>query len=114
MDRENGIYADHTKVHPIHFEGKYFKCRVPLNNVRSPQGRPVFVQASAARTCKGPSLLQVRAASNHSSATPPAALLLHRRCRIVDQDRLDQRTGNRFRNQFGLGCRRRLGYFKRR
>ena len=45
MDREHGIYADHTKVHPIHFEGKYFKCRGPLNTVPSPQGRPVFVQA---------------------------------------------------------------------
>jgi FMN-dependent oxidoreductase (nitrilotriacetate monooxygenase family) len=44
-DREKGIYADHTKVHPLHFEGKYFKCRGPLNTVRSPQGRPVYVQA---------------------------------------------------------------------
>src|SRR5580700_844682 len=24
-DREHSIYADHTKVHPIHFEGQYFK-----------------------------------------------------------------------------------------
>jgi long-chain alkane monooxygenase len=45
MDRAAGIYADHAKVRPIHFEGKYFKCRGPLNTVRSPQGRPVFVQA---------------------------------------------------------------------
>jgi FMN-dependent oxidoreductase (nitrilotriacetate monooxygenase family) len=45
QDREKGIYADHTKVHPLHFEGKYFKCRGPLNTVRSPQGRPVYVQA---------------------------------------------------------------------
>ncbi|HWK45639.1 MAG TPA: NtaA/DmoA family FMN-dependent monooxygenase [Stellaceae bacterium] len=45
MDRERDVYADHTKVHPIHFEGKYFKCRGPLNTVRSPQGRPVYVQA---------------------------------------------------------------------
>jgi FMN-dependent oxidoreductase (nitrilotriacetate monooxygenase family) len=45
MDRERGIYADHTKVQPIHFSGKYFQCRGPLNTVRSPQGRPVFVQA---------------------------------------------------------------------
>jgi long-chain alkane monooxygenase len=45
MDRTRGIYADHTKVRPIHFEGKYFKCRGPLNTVRSPQGRPAFVQA---------------------------------------------------------------------
>jgi FMN-dependent oxidoreductase (nitrilotriacetate monooxygenase family) len=44
-DREKGIYADHTKVHPIHFEGQFFKVRGPLNTVRSPQGKPVFVQA---------------------------------------------------------------------
>ncbi len=44
-DPERGIYADHTKVHPIHFEGKYFRCRGPLNTVRAPQGRPVYVQA---------------------------------------------------------------------
>ena len=45
MDRERGIYADHAHVHPINFEGRFFKCRGPLNTVRSPQGRPVFVQA---------------------------------------------------------------------
>jgi FMN-dependent oxidoreductase (nitrilotriacetate monooxygenase family) len=44
-DPLTGTYADHTKVHPIHFEGKFFKCRGPLNTVRSPQGKPVFVQA---------------------------------------------------------------------
>ena len=45
MDRETGTYADHRKVRPINFEGKFFKVRGPLNTVRSPQGRPVFVQA---------------------------------------------------------------------
>jgi FMN-dependent oxidoreductase (nitrilotriacetate monooxygenase family) len=44
-DRERGVYADHTKVHPIHFKGDFFQCRGPLNTVPSPQGRPVFVQA---------------------------------------------------------------------
>jgi alkanesulfonate monooxygenase SsuD/methylene tetrahydromethanopterin reductase-like flavin-dependent oxidoreductase (luciferase family) len=44
-DRERGIYADHMKVHPIHFEGRYFKCRGPLNTVPSPQSRPTYVQA---------------------------------------------------------------------
>jgi FMN-dependent oxidoreductase (nitrilotriacetate monooxygenase family) len=44
-DRERGIYADHTKVHPINFEGRFFKCRGPLNTVPGPQGRPTFVQA---------------------------------------------------------------------
>jgi FMN-dependent oxidoreductase (nitrilotriacetate monooxygenase family) len=45
MDRASGTYADHKKVHTINYEGKYFKCRGPLNTVRSPQGKPVFVQA---------------------------------------------------------------------
>jgi len=45
LDRERGIYADYRKVHPIDFEGRFFKCRGPLNTVRSPQGRPAFVQA---------------------------------------------------------------------
>jgi FMN-dependent oxidoreductase (nitrilotriacetate monooxygenase family) len=44
-DPVRGIYADHTKVNPINFEGKYFRVRGPLNTVRCPQGRPVFVQA---------------------------------------------------------------------
>jgi len=45
MDHERGIYADWRKVHPIHFEGEFFKCRGPLNTVPSPQRRPTFVQA---------------------------------------------------------------------
>jgi 3,4-dihydroxy-2-butanone 4-phosphate synthase/GTP cyclohydrolase II len=44
-DRETNTYADFKKVHAINFAGKYFKSRGPLNTVRSPQGRPVFVQA---------------------------------------------------------------------
>jgi alkanesulfonate monooxygenase SsuD/methylene tetrahydromethanopterin reductase-like flavin-dependent oxidoreductase (luciferase family) len=45
LDRETGTYADASKVHTIDFEGKFFKVRGPLNTVRSPQGRPAFVQA---------------------------------------------------------------------
>jgi FMN-dependent oxidoreductase (nitrilotriacetate monooxygenase family) len=44
-DRQRGVYADHTKVHPIHFKGEYFKVRGPLNTAPSPQGRPTYVQA---------------------------------------------------------------------
>ncbi|WP_371347175.1 NtaA/DmoA family FMN-dependent monooxygenase [Ancylobacter sp. IITR112] len=44
-DRTTGTYADASKVRPIHFEGKYFKSRGPLNCVPSPQQRPAFVQA---------------------------------------------------------------------
>jgi len=45
LDRETGTYADASKVHAINFEGQYFRSRGPLNTVRSPQGRPTFVQA---------------------------------------------------------------------
>jgi FMN-dependent oxidoreductase (nitrilotriacetate monooxygenase family) len=45
MDRDTGVYVDHTKVHPIHFEGKYFSSRGPLNTLPCPQGRPVIAQA---------------------------------------------------------------------
>jgi FMN-dependent oxidoreductase (nitrilotriacetate monooxygenase family) len=47
MDRERGVYADHTKVRTIDFEGRFYKSRGPLNTVRPPQGRPVFCQAGA-------------------------------------------------------------------
>ena len=45
LDRKTGTYADYTKVRPINFVGKYYKCRGPLNTAPSPQGRPTFVQA---------------------------------------------------------------------
>ncbi len=45
MDRESGIFVDHTKVHPINFKGRFFSSRGPLNTARPPQGRPVLVQA---------------------------------------------------------------------
>jgi long-chain alkane monooxygenase len=45
LDRETDTYADYTKVKPINFVGKYYKCRGPLNTVPSPQGRPALVQA---------------------------------------------------------------------
>ncbi len=45
LDRENNMFADGSKVHVVNHEGKYFKCRGPLNAPRSPQGRPPIVQA---------------------------------------------------------------------
>jgi FMN-dependent oxidoreductase (nitrilotriacetate monooxygenase family) len=50
MDHASDTYADHTKVRPIDFVGKYFKCRGPLNTVPSPQGRPAYVQAGGSPT----------------------------------------------------------------
>ncbi|MEV1294198.1 NtaA/DmoA family FMN-dependent monooxygenase [Pseudonocardia sp. NPDC049635] len=45
VDPQEPMLVDHTKVHPIDFEGSYFSCRGPLNTVPGPQGRPVFCQA---------------------------------------------------------------------
>ncbi len=45
LDPKTPMFADGSKVHPVHHEGKYFKCRGPLNAPRSPQGRPVICQA---------------------------------------------------------------------
>jgi FMN-dependent oxidoreductase (nitrilotriacetate monooxygenase family) len=45
IDQENNVYADFTKVHPIDFEGRFYKSRGPLNTVPGPQRRPVVVQA---------------------------------------------------------------------
>jgi FMN-dependent oxidoreductase (nitrilotriacetate monooxygenase family) len=53
LDRASNTYADASKVHTIDFEGKYFKCRGPLNTVPSPQGRPTFVQAGGSPRGRG-------------------------------------------------------------
>jgi FMN-dependent oxidoreductase (nitrilotriacetate monooxygenase family) len=45
LDEESGVFADHTKVHHINFEGRFFKSRGPLNTVHGPQSRPVVCQA---------------------------------------------------------------------
>jgi FMN-dependent oxidoreductase (nitrilotriacetate monooxygenase family) len=41
------MFADPSKVHHIDHDGRWFKVRGPLNVSRSPQGRPVFLQAGA-------------------------------------------------------------------
>lgn len=45
IDREREIFAHPDKVHPVHFEGKYFRSRGPLSGPHSPQGHPVICQA---------------------------------------------------------------------
>ncbi len=44
-DPETGVFADYTKVHPINFEGRFYKSRGPLNTAPGPQRRPVICQA---------------------------------------------------------------------
>lgn len=46
-DKETGIYADDSKVHDVNHKGTHFFVRGPLNLSRSPQGRPVLVQAGS-------------------------------------------------------------------
>ncbi len=47
LDRAAGIYADPAKVHYVNHRGPWFQSRGPLNIPRSPQGRPVIVQAGS-------------------------------------------------------------------
>ncbi|GAA2234335.1 NtaA/DmoA family FMN-dependent monooxygenase [Herbiconiux moechotypicola] len=45
LDEETPMFADHTKVHTVDFEGTYFRTRGPLSTVPGPQHRPVVAQA---------------------------------------------------------------------
>ncbi|WP_420750234.1 LLM class flavin-dependent oxidoreductase [Rhodococcus sp. O3] len=44
-DQSSGKFADAARIHPIDFEGEHFRVRGALNVPRSPQGRPVLLQA---------------------------------------------------------------------
>lgn len=46
-NRESGIFFDPKKMHTLNHVGDHFKVKGPLNVARSPQGRPVLVQAGA-------------------------------------------------------------------
>lgn len=45
LDRGAGIFADPEKVHELDHHGRYFDVQGPLTVPRSPQGRPVIIQA---------------------------------------------------------------------
>src|ERR1019366_619254 len=47
LDRANGIFADPAKVHELNYDGAWFKVRGPLTVPRTPQGRPVLLQAGS-------------------------------------------------------------------
>jgi FMN-dependent oxidoreductase (nitrilotriacetate monooxygenase family) len=49
-DRASGRYAKPDRIRPIDHEGKFYRVAGPLNMPRSPQGRPVFVQAGSSDT----------------------------------------------------------------
>ncbi len=47
LNKETGQYYDRSKVHVLDHKGKHFSVKGPLNITRTPQGRPVIVQAGA-------------------------------------------------------------------
>ncbi|WP_198369945.1 NtaA/DmoA family FMN-dependent monooxygenase [Roseomonas rosulenta] len=46
-DREGGVFIDPSKVRYTNFEGRYVRTRGPLAMPRTPQVRPVFMQAGS-------------------------------------------------------------------
>lgn len=46
-DRESGRYFVDEKIQPVNHRGKYFQVQGPLNITRSPQGRPVIIEAGS-------------------------------------------------------------------
>ena len=60
-DRAGGRYADPKRVRTIDHKGPFYQVKGPLNLPRSPQGRPVFVQAGSSDTGK-------RFAARHAEA----------------------------------------------
>jgi FMN-dependent oxidoreductase (nitrilotriacetate monooxygenase family) len=47
-NKETGIFYEESKLHVANHKGKHFSVRGPLNSARTPQGRPIVVQAGAA------------------------------------------------------------------
>jgi len=66
-DRKRGRYARPERIRPINHSGSYYQVAGPLNLPRSPQGRPVFVQAGSSDTGR-------RFAARHAEAVFTAHL----------------------------------------
>ncbi len=47
LDKNNGVFAKPGSVRRIDYKGQYFQTRGPFTVPRSPQGRPVIMQAGA-------------------------------------------------------------------
>jgi FMN-dependent oxidoreductase (nitrilotriacetate monooxygenase family) len=45
LDQAHGLFADPEKVHRLDHRGKWFRSRGPFTVPRTPQGRPVIIQA---------------------------------------------------------------------
>ncbi|NBE56179.1 LLM class flavin-dependent oxidoreductase [Streptomyces boluensis] len=46
-DQKTGLFADTDRIHTVDHEGRHLKVCGPLNTPRTPQGRPVYVQAGS-------------------------------------------------------------------
>jgi FMN-dependent oxidoreductase (nitrilotriacetate monooxygenase family) len=46
-DKASGVFFDPEKLHALNHRGKHFQVRGPLSAKRTPQGRPILVQAGA-------------------------------------------------------------------
>jgi FMN-dependent oxidoreductase (nitrilotriacetate monooxygenase family) len=46
-DQRSGAFADPERIHAVWHRGEFFRVEGPMNIPRSPQGRPVIVQAGA-------------------------------------------------------------------
>src|SRR5580658_573238 len=66
-DRNSGRYAKPERIRPINHKGEYYQVSGPLNLPRTPQGRPVFVQAGSSDTGR-------RFAARHAEAVFTAHL----------------------------------------
>jgi FMN-dependent oxidoreductase (nitrilotriacetate monooxygenase family) len=49
-DRDGGLYAKNDRIRAINHKGHHYRVVGPLNLPRTPQGRPVFVQAGSSDT----------------------------------------------------------------
>lgn len=46
-DKKSGVFFHPEKLHTLDHNGKYYSVKGPLNSSRSPQGRPILVQAGS-------------------------------------------------------------------
>lgn len=46
-DKESGVFFEPEKLHTLEHQGPYYSVKGPLNSSRSPQGRPIIVQAGS-------------------------------------------------------------------
>ena len=52
-DRASGEFIDPDKMHRLNHQGEFFSVQGPLNISRSPQGRPVLIQAGSSEAGRG-------------------------------------------------------------